>query len=76
MKLGICPYCSKEMKRGSIPNGDVRPYWLPEEELGLSLRFLVPKGGIKLVLGDMGWQFNATAYYCPDCKIVIAETEK
>ncbi len=71
-----CPYCDEEMKKGSIPN-ECHPYWLPEGKRTPLIRMIVPKSAVRLVLGESSalWQ-EATAWYCPDCKIVIAHTEK
>ena len=70
-----CPYCGEEMKKGTIPN-ECHPYWLPEGKMAPPIRLVVPKAAVRLVLDKSSavWQ-KAMAWYCQNCKIVIAKTE-
>ncbi|HHU53020.1 MAG TPA: hypothetical protein GXZ43_02930 [Clostridiaceae bacterium] len=75
MQLEKCPYCGNEMEKGSLPN-ETHPYWLPADIKATPLRYVVPKSGVKLKLEDSTFfeYHKTTAYYCSNCKIIIAET--
>ena len=76
MDMRICPYCGKEMVRGSLPN-ETPPYFLPAGERAPLFRMIVPRSGIELVPDPSAtvWQ-EAIAYYCKDCRIVVAQTRE
>lgn len=70
-----CPYCNKEMSVGYIRNGSQPVQWLPDVKKASAFRFSVADGGKslsnKLSLGG----YNAEAFYCDACHVVIAKTE-
>ena len=71
-----CPYCNLEMKKGSIP-GEGHPCWISEGTFIPPIRAFVPDSGIRLVLDKSSMFYKrAEAYYCSECKIVIALAEK
>lgn len=62
-----CPYCEKEMEKGSVVGGtNIR--WYPE---GADDLWLDSGSGVRLSTG--GWVDNARAesWYCADCRVVI-----
>ena len=62
-----CPYCKKEMQKGSVVGGtSIR--WYPE---GADDLWLDAGSGVRLSTG--GWVDNARAesWYCTDCRVVI-----
>ncbi|MBQ2776600.1 MAG: MarR family transcriptional regulator [Peptococcaceae bacterium] len=73
-----CPYCSKEMMYGSIYNGRNPIHWIPNDSKPSVLAFKTAKNSVILrhqtasVLNG----YSAEAYYCADCRIVIAKTEE
>ena len=76
MYIKDCPYCGQEMKPGTLPN-ETYPYWLPDGKMAPPVRFVVPKSGVTLVVRSNSLLLKkATAYYCPNCKVVIAPTER
>ena len=62
-----CPYCKKEMQKGSVVGGtSIRWYREGEDDLWLDAG-----SGVRLSTG--GWVDNARAesWYCEDCRTVI-----
>lgn len=74
-----CPYCNQEMLSGYIPNGNQPVQWLPDGEKPSMLAFTTAEKGVTLVNKFAPLKANgykATAFYCKECKIVIAPTER
>ena len=74
-----CPYCSQEMAAGYIPNGDQPVQWLPDGEKPSVLAFTTAEKGVALVNKFAPFKANgykAAAFYCKECKFVIAPTER
>lgn len=74
-----CPYCSKEMQAGYLHNGNQPNQWIPEGKKPSVKAFSVADGSIELKnkfsLFKTGG-YNAIAYYCNKCHIVLAPTEQ
>ncbi len=72
-----CPYCKKEMKQGYLHNGRQPIHWIPDGGKPAILAYNTAKGGVSLqhkpTSGIGG--YRAEAYYCADCRVVIAKTE-
>lgn len=73
--IPTCPYCGKTMERGELPN-EVHPYWIPEGKSLPPISGIIPSGAVKLKINQNEELFyqRAEAYYCPNCKIIIAHT--
>ncbi len=72
-----CPYCQNEMSPGYIPDGRQPVQWLPEGKKPSSFAFARAKDGVSLSNFFSLWNgYQATAYYCWQCGIVIAPVEK
>ena len=74
-----CPYCKKRMSLGYIPNVKQPVQWIPEGKKASVFSFCIAEYGIPLVntfsiLKANG--YRAKAYFCVDCGVVIAPTEK
>lgn len=75
-----CPFCGREMTRGSIRfGGRASLRWLPEgAEKSLSDRFWDALGGVgTLTAGRCSTRGTGTlpADYCPSCRKMILETD-
>ena len=74
-----CPYCKKEMKQGFMYNAFQPMQWIPEDGKPSVFRFRGAKGGVNLCHLPTGPAiingYSAEAYYCADCKVVLAKTE-
>ena len=73
-----CPYCKKEMSEGYIHNGRQPIHWIPEDGKPSAFAFKTARGGVSLrhkptTPAINGYQ--AEAYYCADCRMVLAKTE-
>ena len=72
-----CPYCKKEMKQGYLHNRRQPVQWIPEDSSPSALAFKAAKGSVSLrhkpTSGIGG--YRAEAYYCADCRVVLAKTE-
>lgn len=76
----ICPFCSKEMKSGTLTfDGRTRLRWIPDDEdRSRSERFWNALGGVgALVAGEYSiWGAGKVkSDYCPSCKKMIFETD-
>ncbi len=74
-----CPYCNNEMKSGYIPNGQQPVQWLPEGKKPSMLSFQTNDEGVELLNKFKFFKANgyaADAYFCPNCKLVIAKTKE
>lgn len=71
-----CPCCNKEMQTGYIHNGNQPIQWIPEGKKPSAFRFSVTEDGVKLKNKSGMSGYKATAYYCSNCSIVIAPTDK
>ena len=71
----ICPYCQTEMILGYLTNGTQPVQWIPEGKKESLLSFSVADEGVALPSRFTMRGYRAKAYYCPNCKIVIAKTE-
>lgn len=72
-----CPYCKKEMSKGYIHSGRQPIHWIPDGVKPAMLAYNIAKGGVSLrhkpTSGIGG--YRAEAYYCADCRVVMAKTE-
>ncbi len=69
----ICPYCSKEMKKGVITgDGRSKVFWEPENEKLDMLDKLIGKGMIDAKYSLS--KFRIEADYCESCKKMIFST--
>ena len=73
-----CPYCTKEMKSGFIPNGQQPVQWIPDGGKPSFFSFATSEKGVVLkskfsILKANGYM--AKAYYCEDCDMVVAFAE-
>ena len=71
-----CPYCNKEMSVGYIHNGSQPVQWTPNGKKPSAFRFSATDGGIKLNNKLSFSGYNAEAFYCDACHIVIAKAER
>ena len=83
-----CPYCEREMKKGSIYNGNQPVCWLPQGAAPSSLAFHAAADGVRLCdyesaaeKGRLRTLFKANGYkaeagYCANCHLVIAPAAK
>ena len=72
-----CPYCNKEMALGYVQNGQQPVQWMPDGKKPSMLSHKTTKEGVTLVNEFAPFKANgykAEAYYCMNCKIVIAPT--
>ena len=73
-----CPYCKKEMKPGYFHNGRQPLHWVPEDRKPSVLAFSIADGGVSLRHKPSNVFFHgyqAEAYYCAECRVVISKTE-
>lgn len=72
-----CPICSKEMLHGYF-NDDQSPIqWIPNGKKPPFFNYTTAKDGVRLYNKfSMLKGYTAEAYYCDNCHIVIANTEK
>lgn len=73
-----CPCCGKEMLSGYLYNGSQPLQWIPENKRPSMLSFSVAESAVSLrnrfsPIRVGGYQ--AEAYHCPVCKLVLAPTE-
>ena len=71
-----CPYCDEEMSIGYIHNGNQPIQWLPSGKKPSIFRFSAVEDGVKLNSKFSLNGYCAEAYYCNNCHIVIAKTER
>ena len=71
-----CPYCNKEMSVGYIHNGSQPVLWIPYGKKPSAFRFSATDGGVKLNNKLSLGGYNAEAFYCDACHVVIAKTER
>ena len=71
-----CPYCNKEMSVGYIHNGNQPIQWIPNNKKPSAFRFSATDGGVKLNNKLSLGGYNAEAFYCDACHVVIAKTER
>ncbi|MDO4732089.1 MAG: PF20097 family protein [Bacillota bacterium] len=74
-----CPRCDGEMQAGYIHNGSQPVQWIPAGKKASPFSFSKSKAGITLINKFEPFKTNgytAEAYFCPDCKIVVAEIDK
>ena len=72
-----CPCCNKEMMLGYIHNGSQPVQWIPDGKKPSMLSFSTTDEGVTLVNKFAPFKTNgyqAEAYYCTNCKLVIAPT--
>ena len=73
-----CPYCQEEMRLGYIPNGEQPVQWIPNGERPSVLSFSIAEQGVPLINQFKPLKANgykAEAYYCSNCKVIIAPTK-
>ena len=71
-----CPYCDKDMSEGYLYSESQPNQWLPAKKKPSIWRWTVATDGVELNNKQGITGFKATAYYCNDCHIVIAPTDK
>ena len=73
-----CPYCNKEMQTGMITNGTQPVQWIPKGSKPSLFSFSKAENGVTLI-NDFSLlrrnMYSAEAYYCPECKVVLAHTQ-
>lgn len=68
-----CPYCKGEMAYGYLSSGDMALHWISEADKDLFLGI----GSRKVKLyNSRPNSYSTEAYFCEQCKIVIAYTER
>lgn len=68
-----CPYCSKEMKLGSIDVYDTLS-WTPKGESRKGItKYSVAKNGIILSKYYLLSAASKESYFCPDCQKIIID---
>lgn len=71
-----CPYCSKEMLCGYLWNDRSPVQWIPDGKKTPMLNFKVAKDAVALGSKlELLSGYKAQAYYCNECRIVIAKAE-
>ena len=84
-----CPYCLKEMRCGYFFNDRSPIQWIPDDKKPSKINFTVADGAVSLCgkvepLLEASWKtslksiikgYKAQAYYCDECRIVIAKAE-
>lgn len=73
-----CPCCKNWMLSGYIPNGGQPVQWIPDGQKPAFFSFTTTERGITLVNKFSPFRtggYRAKAYYCADCKLVIAPTK-
>jgi len=70
-----CPVCGTEMQVGRIPTGKMLSQFIPDGEARSFWSYNLAKKGTALRSTQIGMQYEAEAHYCPNCKIVLAETD-
>lgn len=69
----VCPYCQKEMEKGSLVGGHWYLHYVPDgEQLPLSIFSKNPKG-VKFkvtILNGLGY---TDAFRCNECKKIIVD---
>ena len=70
-----CPYCAREMLPGCLHNGDQPVQWLPDGEKPSVFAFAAAEKGVSLLNRSTLRGYQAAAFYCEKCKIVIAPTD-
>lgn len=71
-----CPYCGREMLPGRLHNGKQPVQWLPDGERPSVFAFAAAKKGVSLRNSFGAGGYQAAAFYCEKCKIVIAPTDQ
>ncbi len=72
-----CPCCSQEMARGYLRNANQPLQWIPDGKRPSMWKLSTVDHGVTLN-GEytFGKGYTAETYYCSNCRIVIAKTEK
>lgn len=73
-----CPYCGKEMAVGYIHNHSQPVQWLPNGAMPSRITWTIADNGVPLKNKYKFFKENgyiAEAFYCKDCRIVIAPAE-
>lgn len=74
-----CPYCQKKMQLGYVPNWSQPVQWLPDGKRPSIFAFSAAADGVLLINQFKplkAYGYKAKAYYCPNCKVVIARTQE
>ena len=70
-----CPYCEKEMQRGTLSGSSQAPFGWKAEGKKASL-FDALMGNGKLTAANYGpARFSVGAYFCADCKKLLIDTD-
>ena len=70
----MCPYCGKDMNKGYIPTQEMPPQWIPSGMKRPSWKWQVSKDAVKCNCDSNLHGYSMEAYYCANCKIVLAST--
>ncbi len=71
-----CPYCGRDMNIGYLFSERKPNQWIPANKKPPIWVKSVTADGVKLNNKSGMTGHKATAYYCNNCKIVIAPTEE
>lgn len=69
----ICPWCNKEMTKGTIMQDRFAIKWLPVGVSREIFAFNPFAKGIKLTSFSENWE--AIVYYCPDCRKFVIDQD-
>ncbi len=70
-----CPNCQKEMRKGYFIDGGQPIQWIPEGTKPSIWKTGVAEGAVVLGDGSYWKNYRATAYYCAQCKMVVAPVQ-
>lgn len=66
-----CPYCGKEMREGYFQSGAQPIQWIPKDSKPSIWKTGVAKGAVVMGEGSLMKSYQAEAFCCSSCKIVI-----
>lgn len=72
-----CPYCNKEMQKGTVSGNRARLQWLPEKKSSDVLEKLDRAMGVTGQIEAARYNFagfQIEAHYCEDCQKLIVDT--
>lgn len=70
-----CPHCGAEMKKGYLYNASQPVQWIPEGKKRPFWTHQLAADAIELGEGDWWDGYQADAYFCFPCKMVIIPME-
>ena len=71
-----CPCCEREMQKGYFRHVDQPVQWIPNGKKPSIFRFSAADDGVKLSNKFSMGGYDAEAYYCDACHVVIAKAER